>query len=87
MSFPQGAGPPLDELASAEISRETERHRARLLEIESGPPAVASDLIAEENDRHLKQLSRIYAALAERRLDEKTAQSQSPSCNAGDALH
>ena len=72
MSSPFGDGPPLDHLATAEIARETERHRARLVEIEQGPAPAISELLAEENDRHLKQLSRIYAALAERHLDEKS---------------
>jgi predicted transcriptional regulator len=83
MSFTQGDGPPLDEFAIAEIGREKERHRARLAEIEAAPPTVVSELVAEENDRHLKQLSRIYAALAERGLDERTTEGDSATSKNG----
>ena len=63
-------GPSLDEKAKEEILREDARHRHRLVEIESGNPGTMADLLAEENDRHLKRLTRIYADLADRQMGQ-----------------
>jgi hypothetical protein len=63
-------GPSLDAKAKEEILREDARHRHRLVEIESGNPGTMADLLAEENDRHLARLTRIYAELADRRMEQ-----------------
>jgi hypothetical protein len=63
-------GPALDTEAAQAIVQEDDRHRQRLLEIEKEDVARWSDLLAEENDLHLKRLKAVYADLAERRLPD-----------------
>ncbi|HEV8605607.1 MAG TPA: hypothetical protein VGQ99_09590 [Tepidisphaeraceae bacterium] len=69
MSDPGRGGPVLDELAAAAILKEDERHRRRLMEIEGSASPVGDELLAEENDLHLKLLTGVYAGLAERRFE------------------
>ena len=73
MSQPGPSGPELDALAAAAISLEEKRHRRRLREIEQAEPARWNELLAEENDLHLKLLTDVYAGLADRRLPNSQA--------------
>jgi len=68
MSGPGPSGPELDALAAAAISLEEERHRRRLREIEQVEPARWDELLAEENQLHLKLLTEVYVGLADRTL-------------------
>jgi hypothetical protein len=68
MSHPPPSGPELDALAAAAISLEEQRHRRRLGEIEQANPATWDSLLADENALHLKLLTEVYTALADRRL-------------------
>jgi len=70
MSGPGPGGPELDALAAAAIKLEDERHRRRLREIEQEPPARWDELLADENQLHLKLLTEVYVGLADRRLQE-----------------
>lgn len=62
-------GLPLDPEAMNDLLSEDRRHRARLLEIEQANVADRPDLLMKESDFHLKQLTRIYTAVAERKLE------------------
>lgn len=62
-------GPALDSQARREIIREDDRHRQRLLEIERESSELWSDLLAAENDTHLRRLTQIYSQLADRGVD------------------
>lgn len=72
MSVSQHNGPELDGRARREILREDDRHRLRLIEIESSATTDCGDLLAAENDTHLRRLTEIYSQLADRRVDAAT---------------
>jgi len=81
MSGPGPSGPELDALAAAAISLEEERHRRRLREIEQTEPARWDELLAEENQTHLKLLTEVYVGLADRRLQgSQTKQEEGSGC-------
>jgi hypothetical protein len=75
MSGPGPGGPELDALAAAAIKLEDERHRRRLREIEQEEPARWDELLADENQLHLKLLTEVYVGLADRRLQASETKS------------
>ncbi len=81
MSGPGPSGPELDALAAAAMSLEEERHRRRLREIEQAEPARWDELLAEENQMHLKLLTEVYVGLADRTLqNSKTEEAEGSGC-------
>lgn len=64
-------GPPLDDLATSQILKEDDRHRQMLINIEKAEASAWSEMLAAENALHLRELTRIYSELAERRLEQQ----------------